>query len=235
LTAGQIVLWNLRGYGADFRELVPKIIQKCRGQDFALIVLDPIYKLYGKTDENAAGDVAALLNSLESLAAETGAAIAFGAHFAKGNASGKEAIDRISGSGVFARDPDSILVFTQHEEDGAFVIEPILRNFAPVEPFGVRWEFPLMRLDDELDPAKLKQAGRKREHDPKKLLKAIAETTPEKPISVAAWAKDIGIARPTLIDYLSEMRKAGLIETTGEGNNARQYITNKGKDLINER
>jgi hypothetical protein len=29
------------------------------------------------------------LNSLETLATETGAAIAFGAHFAKGNASGR--------------------------------------------------------------------------------------------------------------------------------------------------
>jgi len=171
LAAGQIVLWNLRGYGADFRELVPKVIQKCRGQDFALIVLDPIYKLYGKTDENAAGDVAALLNSLESLATETGAAIAFGAHFAKGNASGKEAIDRISGSGVFARDPDSLLIFTKHETDDAFTVEPILRNFAPVAPFAVRWEFPLMHLSADLDPAKLKQTGgRKPTHLPEDLL-----------------------------------------------------------------
>jgi hypothetical protein len=34
-----------------------------------------------------------------------------------------------------------------------------LRNFKPVAPFVVRWQFPLMRRDASLDPTKLKQAG----------------------------------------------------------------------------
>ena len=231
---GMIQLWNLRGHAADFRQLIPQIIQRCRAENFALIVLDPIYKLYGNTDENSAGNVALLLNALERLATETGAAIAFGAHFAKGNASAKEAIDRISGSGVFARDPDSLLIFTKHESDNAFAVEPILRNFAPVAPVAVRWIFPLMQLADDLDPAKLKQvAGRKKEHNPKKLLAAIAKTTRKKPISIAAWAAAGNVPRQTLTDYLPEMRRNKWIETTGAGNTARQFITNEGKTFIN--
>ena len=62
-----------------------------------------------------------------------GAAVAFGAHFAKGNAAGKEHLDRVSGSGVWARDPDAIITATRHEEDDAFAVEMTLRNFAPVE------------------------------------------------------------------------------------------------------
>jgi hypothetical protein len=234
LKPGEIKLWNLRGHAADFKSLLPRITEQIKESGFALIILDPIYKLYGRTDENKAGDVAELLNGLESLALQTGAAIAFGAHFSKGNQSQKEAIDRISGSGVFARDPDSILIFTAHEEKGAFTVESILRNFAPVEPFAVRWKFPLFELADELDPAKLKQAGgRKKEHDPKKLLAAIATTTRENPISVSAWAHAGKVPRQTLTDYLPEMRCKKWIETTGEGNNARQYITNEGKAFIN--
>ena len=84
---GQIKLWNLRGHAADFGNLFRKSLNAPAAENFALIVLDPIYKLYGGTDENSAGNVALLLNSLERLATETGAAIAFGAHFAKGNAS----------------------------------------------------------------------------------------------------------------------------------------------------
>ncbi len=236
LLAGQIVLWNLRGHAADFRQLIPRIIQRCRAENFTLIILDPIYKLYGGTDENAAGDVAALLNSLETLATQTGAAIAFGAHFAKGNASAKEAIDRISGSGVFARDPDSLLIFTQHETNDAFTVEPILRNFAPVDPFTVRWQYPLMELAADLDPSKLKKvAGRKKEYSQKKLLAAIAETTCENPISVSAWAHLTKTPRNTLSDYLPEMRRQKWIEITGKGNNARQFITNEGKAFINEK
>jgi len=233
LKAGRVILWNLRGYAADFGQIIPRIIQRCRAENFALIVLDPIYKLYGNTDENSAGNVALLLNSLEGLAKETGAAIAFGAHFAKGNASGKEAIDRISGSGVFARDPDSLLIFTKHEEDDAFTVESILRNFAPVAPFAVRWQFPLMQTADDLDPAKLKQVvGRKRVCDPKKLLTVIAETTPQTPISISAWGIAGKVPRQTLTEYLPEMRRNKWIKTVGVGNTARQFITNVGKAFL---
>jgi hypothetical protein len=235
IKAGEIILWNLRGHAADFREIVPRIMERARRENFALIVLDPIYKLYGNTDENSAGNVALLLNSLEKLATESGAAIAFGAHFAKGNASAKEAIDRISGSGVFARDPDSLLIFTKHEADDAFTVEPILRNFAPVAPFAVRWQHPLMQLADDLDPSKLKQvAGRKKAYSHKKLLAAIAHTTAEKPISKSEWALLTEMPRNTLSGYLTEMRRKKLIETIGEGNTARQFITNEGKAFINE-
>ena len=231
---GTIHLLNLRGHAADFRQLIPRILERCRVENFALIILDPIYKLYGCTDENAAGDVAALLNSLERLATETGAAIAFGAHFAKGNAAGKEAIDRISGSGVFARDPDSLLIFTKHETDDAFTVEPILRNFAPVAPFAVRWQFPLMQLADDLDPAKLKQvAGRRRQHDPAKLLAIIANNDRANPICVSEWARLAEMPRKTLADYLAEMRRRHWIETIGEGSAVKQAITNVGKAFLN--
>ena len=33
-----------------------------------------------------------------------------------------------TGSGVFARDPDSVITFTKHEEEKAFKVEMILRN-----------------------------------------------------------------------------------------------------------
>jgi hypothetical protein len=159
LASGHFDLWNLRGYAATYGMLLPRITERVKDAGYALIILDPIYKLYGDTDENSAGAVAQLLNALESLTVDTGATVAFGAHYSKGNQSTKEAIDRISGSGVFARDPDTILNFTRHEEPDAFTVEATLRNFKPIEPFVVRWQYPLMRRDDGLDPAKLKQAG----------------------------------------------------------------------------
>ena len=208
---GMIQLWNLRGHAADFRQIVPRIIQRCRAVNFALNVLDPIYKLYGNTDENSAGNVALLLNSLERLATETGAANAFGAHFAKGNAAGKEAIDRISGSGVFARDPDSLLIFTKHETDDAFTVEPILRNFAPVAPFAVRWQFPLMQLADDLDPAKLKQVGgRPTKHRPQDLLDLL----PPEGLTHHDWLESAAakkISERTFYRLRDDLEKAGKV------------------------
>src|SRR4029077_12016620 len=102
--------------------------------------------------------IGGLLDELERLAVQSGAAVVFGAHFSKGNQAAKESMDRIGGSGVFARDPDTILTLTRHEKDGAFTVEPILRNHPPVAPFVVGWDFPLMYRDDTLDPANLKKS-----------------------------------------------------------------------------
>lgn len=233
LQQGQLAILNLRGHAANYNFILPHIRDAMK-TDFGLCILDPLYKLYGLTDENRAGDVALLLNAIEELTVETGASVAFGSHFSKGNQSQKESIDRISGSGVFARDPDSLLIFTRHESEDCFAVEATLRAFKPVDPFVVRWQFPLMRLETDLDPARLKQcAGRKKEHDPLKLLAVIADTTPEKPISISAWAHAGNVPRQTLTDYLPEMRRNGWVKTIGEGNNARQHITNDGKAFLN--
>jgi RecA-family ATPase len=149
-------IWNLRGHATDFSALIPKILGRIRDTGYSLILIDPIYKGLGARNENDAGDIASLLNEVEQLAAKSGAAAVFGAHFSKGNQAGKESIDRIGGSGVFARDPDVILTMTPHEEDDAHVIDLTLRALPPVKPFVVRWCESIFITDREADPAKLK-------------------------------------------------------------------------------
>lgn len=231
---GALHVWNLRGFAAAHTLIVPQIIQRIKDEGYMLVVIDPIYKLYGKTDENSAAEVADLMNSLERICVETKAAVLFGAHYSKGNQSGKEAMDRISGSGVFARDPDSIVPFTLHEEDGCFTVEPILRNLHPVAPFVVRWKFPLMTIADDLDPTKLRQQnkGRKREYDPTELLAYIRENIASHPITISDWALKAKIKRQTLAGYLPELRGLGLIATQGAGTSAMQYLTEKGIQFI---
>jgi AAA domain/DnaB-like helicase N terminal domain len=161
LERGMFTVWNLRGYAADLSKLLPRLLRAIRRDQYVLIVLDPIYKLLGGRDENKAGDIASLLNEIELLAVKTGAAVAFGAHFSKGNQSQKDSMDRIGGSGVFARDPDTILTFTRHDETDCFTVDATLRNHPPIEAFVVRWEFPLMCADLTLDPANIRGAGAK--------------------------------------------------------------------------
>jgi hypothetical protein len=159
LKKGDLPVWNLRGFSAPMSVIGPMVSDEVRRiGDVSLIILDPIYKLMAGKDENSAGDQGALCVEMDKVATETGAAIAYGSHFSKGNQAAKESIDRISGSGVTARDPDAIITLTRHEEDGAFTVEPVLRNHPPVDPFVLRWQFPLMERDGGLDPAKLKKA-----------------------------------------------------------------------------
>jgi hypothetical protein len=153
---GHLYVWNLRGKAASFDTIIPRIINTIKATNYDAILIDPIYKIYGEIDENKAGDVARLMNELERLAERSGAAVVISEHYSKGNQANKEAIDRASGSGVFSRDPDTILDFTKHEVDKAFVVEPTLRDFKEVVPFVVRWEYPLIVRDDSLNPKKLK-------------------------------------------------------------------------------
>lgn len=223
---------NLRGFANSYKIILPLIQQACHKRDYALAVIDPTYKLYGGADENSAADISELLNAFETFTISTGAALAFASHFSKGNQAAKSSIDRVSGSGVFARDPDALITMTNHEEDFAFTVETTLRSFSPIPAFVVKWEFPLMTTGTGLDPAKLKQAkgGRAKAHDPEKLVAAIADATEEKPVSISAWASAAAVPRQTLQQYLPGLRVKGWIATSGEGSSSRQYLTDKGRE-----
>lgn len=163
MAKAQLTTWHLRGHACDLREQIPLFVARTSGSKYGLIILDPIYKALGDRDENANGEVAALLNEVEALTVKTGAAVAFGHHFSKGNQSEKAAQDRVSGAGAWARDPDTLVTMTNHAEDGAFAVDFILRNHKPKASLVVRWEHPCMRLDADLDPAALRTPGRPKE------------------------------------------------------------------------
>jgi len=93
-----------------------------------------------------------------------------------------------------------------------------------------------MELRPDLDPDAMKKAkgGHGKKHDPVKLLSAIYESTKEKPVSVSGWADTAGISRQTLQGYLPGIRSKDWIKTTGDGNTARQYITDKGREAVEQ-
>jgi hypothetical protein len=154
---GDLMLWNLRGHILELAVMIQEITRRIATERFSVIIIDPVYKLLGDRDENGAGDIAGMLNELEKLVVNSGAAVIFGAHTTKGNQAGKEPMDRASGSGVFARDPDTMIILTAHEEADAFTVDFVLRNFPPMPAFVVRREHPLMVRAEDLAPEDLKQ------------------------------------------------------------------------------
>jgi hypothetical protein len=184
---GFLDIWNLRGYSSPHTTIIPKIITRTKALGYGLVIIDPSYKLFDAgADENSATDVGAMMNSFEHITTQTGASVAYGAHFAKGNASAKEAIDRVSGSGVFARDPDSIITFTKHEEPDCFTVEAILRNLPPIPAFVVHWDYPQFTRNKELDPSKLqRKPGRPNSHSSDDVFALISDH----PLSASDWSK----------------------------------------------
>jgi len=147
--------WHLRGYSAAAEVILPKIIERIKSKSYGLIVLDPLYKLLGSRDENSAGDIADLCNEFERVCRNTGASIVVVHHYAKGDAASKNAIDRSSGSGVLARDPDSLVNLTPHEDPKSLTVSTILRNHPERDEFVVTWQYPLMTLNTDLSPEDL--------------------------------------------------------------------------------
>jgi hypothetical protein len=147
---------NLRGRSSKASQMIKEVALSSRQKEYALIIIDPVYKLLGELDENSARDITRLMNEVESLSLESGAAVAFGSHFSKGNQAAKESMDRISGSGVFGRDPDAILTLTSHQERDCFSVDCTLRDFPRQDSFVVRWDCPLMIKEEALDPEELK-------------------------------------------------------------------------------
>jgi hypothetical protein len=205
-------VWTLRGHGAPLWRLLPSLLAKIESGKFVLIIIDPIYKGLGGRDENSAGDISELCNELERLAVETGAAVLYAAYFSKGNQAAKEAIDRISGSGVWTRDADSIITLTKHKIEEAYTVDLILRNLPAQLSFTVRWAFPLLVVDENLNPGDLKQAGgRKAEHDGSELLDVLPTGGLENKAWRAAVEEDHGIPERTFYRLRRELKRAGRV------------------------
>ena len=166
--ADNFIIFNYREYlkhnkGKPLIDLLPELAKEIAKMNFGLIIIDPIYKLYdAELDENSANNVALLLNSLESIVNMTDAAIIYLHHYSKGDASRKSSRDRSSGSGVFTRDPDTILNVTELEDknkDDAYVVEFILRSFAPKKPIGIRINGFKIVTDTSLNVNNLKKVS----------------------------------------------------------------------------
>jgi DnaB-like helicase N terminal domain/AAA domain len=210
-------VWNLRGYACDISLLLPRLLQRIQSEQYVMIILDPSYKTFGSRDEIKATDVASYGNELDRLSRETGAAVVYSAHFAKGNAAGKEAIDRVSGSGVFGRDADSIINFTRHEEENSFTVDAILRNHPPIAPFVVRWKFPLFVADDTLNPQRLKQAGGAPKQYRVEDLVALVKTPLRKSDIVTLARIKMKCSKRTAYDLVVEAAADGLLVETKDG------------------
>ncbi len=111
---GDIDIWNLRGSSVPMDKLAPKLIRRAAKKDYSAVIIDPIYKVL-TGDENSADQMAAFCNQFDKVCHELGAAVIYCHHHSKGYQGQKRSMDRASGSGVFARDPDALLDMTQLE------------------------------------------------------------------------------------------------------------------------
>lgn len=103
-----IDIWNLRGSAVPMDKLAPKLIRRAAKKNYIAVIIDPIYKVI-TGDENSADQMAKFCNQFDLICAQLGCAVIYCHHHSKGAQGQKASMDRASGSGVFARDPDALL------------------------------------------------------------------------------------------------------------------------------
>ena len=122
-----IDIWNLRGASVPMDKLAPKLIRRAQKKGYTAVILDPIYKVI-TGDENSADQMAKFCNQFDLVCRALDCAVIYCHHHSKGAQGGKRSMDRASGSGVFARDPDAMLDMTELTPTDA--IREQLRNKA---------------------------------------------------------------------------------------------------------
>lgn len=155
-----IDIWNLRGRSVPMDKLAPKLIRRAAKKNYIAVIIDPIYKVI-TGDENSADQMAKFCNQFDLICTELGTAVIYCHHHSKGAQGGKRSMDRASGSGVFARDPDALLDLTQLEVTDALrkqqedkqtcrIAEEWLHRFVADSAFN-----ELVSQDDRVTPARM--------------------------------------------------------------------------------
>lgn len=143
---------------------LPKLAAKMRyardvlGEEFGMVLVDSIY-MAGLGDECDGAGVGSFLQMLQAIGTEFGCVVAFVHHHSKGGKADVASIDRMSGSGIFARYPDVVADVAEiHPPEGvpgldngatAFEVTMAVRSFATPPKAHIIFEWPLHRVDTE--------------------------------------------------------------------------------------
>jgi hypothetical protein len=205
-------VWTLRGQKVDAEDFLTALANRVRNSGYSLIVIDPIYKLMVGRSESSTRGVGMLCYDIERLMTMSDAAVVYAHHFTKGNQAKKKAMDRMSGSGVFARDADTIITLTDHAMEGCFAVEVTQRNMASPKPFVVEWDWPLMVVRPDLDPADLNDNTKENQQDVSTFLLSLLRSSP---LTSTAWqsaAEEGGVSRATFFRRKAQLEENGEVQ-----------------------
>ena len=211
-------IWNLRGYNAPIEDFCPRLIGRIGRKRYEAIIIDPMYKLYQSReirafDENSATSLTYLFNAFDRVIKGCGCAIIWAGHYSKGMQGAKNAIDRTSGSGVLARDPDAILTLTELDQtDAAYRMESVLREFPSTVRQSLRWKYPLHEIDPSLDAEGLRGApGRDRVFTADEFVEVFVGLDKGKGVTIEELKDSLGAGSiNTFRERIRELDNAGL-------------------------
>ncbi len=199
---------NLRGGLLSIEDLDGSFVA-LEPDSYSMIVLDAYYRfLPVGVDENDNGAIANIYNLIDRHARSINASFVLIHHTSKGGQAEKSVTDVGSGAGSQSRATDTHLVLRHHKEEGVIVVDAAVRSWKPIEPFCLRWNFPLWERDTTgLDPADLRRPERKK----RERGTGVTDTDPPDPYGTADAFQRAFIAVPsTRAEIVARARQANL-------------------------
>lgn len=144
---GWLFIDNMKGETASWNTA----LDKCKAHRCEVAIIDPFYQIahIAETDE------VQCLEAVEAMKAFSNADITLGIvfHSPKGFSGDRQLIDMISGSSILARFPESVIGLLNHaSEKTTRVIDAVLRNYPPPEPFTVSIGEGVLELAPSIAP-----------------------------------------------------------------------------------
>jgi 5S rRNA maturation endonuclease (ribonuclease M5) len=233
---------NCRGLGVEGQEgidLIGRVVESYKPE---VISFDPLYKI-AIGAENAIEDAKLILNSFDALIEKTGAAIAYVHHDAKGQSGDRDIRDRGAGSNVISRDYDACITLTPHVSDvDATVVEAMIRNYRPQDPFTALWvtdeKTGGYRFDISEEIAPTKKTSRTRTQAPSlstyfDTARKILDHELEIAVFKETFKKQTGLANNRIDDFISWATAGGnpiltTREERGKGKHKKWIQVSKG-------
>lgn len=144
---GWLSVDNLKGRSVTWEY----VLAKCKRKNCAVSIVDPFYQLARIVEK----DEQQCLDAVEEMKAFARAGITLCAafHAPKGFSGDRQLIDMISGSAILARFPESIIGLLNHASDkAARVVDAVLRNYPPPDPFAVSLANGVLELALDISP-----------------------------------------------------------------------------------
>lgn len=209
-----IVTLNLRGISRPLDKLAPILVNRIKKTKVDMVILDPIYKVI-TGDENSASDMANFCNQFDYICKETGVSMVYCHHHSKGNKANMNSMDRASGSGVFARDPDAILdmievktpldVYINDPQTTAWKLEFTLREFAKPQPIYMYFTYPVHMIDTDNTIVQANEKPEKKSKGEKKI--EVFEDYVlgcEEPPTITQISEEFGVTKPTVYSWIEK-------------------------------
>lgn len=212
--AGMLKILALRGKETVDLDALEQVISLIEKDYYSLIIVDALYRIIPEgVSENDNAGMLRIYNKIDKFTESTGASWVIVHHSSKGDQSGKSTVDMGSGAGSINRAVDSVIAIKQHEMPNHGVCEVQNRSFPSLEPFSIRFEYPLWHIANEVEATIKTQKGRKKKDNEEAKTRILAELEGAgEPVPQSLVIEISGLPRESCRQLLFDMAEQGLVD-----------------------